>query len=147
VPQRSASLAHVVPPAALASRAPANESDIAPLGPYLAALRDPEAPAASFEWRSLHEARIEANIAPGLLLSVQVNYHPGWRASANGSAARVFADHLGLLAIEPGCAGPCTVDLVFGRSPEARLMRALSLMAAAAAAWLAAARGLRRVSL
>jgi len=134
IPTRSASLAHVVRPDDLPARRPTGGLDIEPLRPYLAALENPDLPPAEFRWRSRHEAVINADMRKGQLLSVQITYHPGWRATVGGQPRRLYADNLGQIAVEPGCEGPCTVELVYDGGLEMRVARIVS--------WLALAGGL-----
>lgn len=129
IPARSGLLAHVVLPEDLPSRKPTGGLDIEPLAPYLAALDNPNLPLASFRWRNRHEAEISAGFRKGDLLSVQISYHPGWRATVAGQPRRAYSDNLGQLAIEPGCTGPCTVTLSYDGGPEMLLVRLLSWVA------------------
>jgi hypothetical protein len=126
VPARSLSLAHAVLREELVERPPVHGLEVASVGRYVAALDDPARPLAPFAWRSARTAQIVATLKPAHLLSVQVSFHPGWHASANGRPARLFADGLGLLAIEPQCAGPCTVNLWYDGGLEMLLARIAS---------------------
>ena len=139
VPQRSASLARVIPVSALVQRAPVHGLDVAPMLPYVAALDDPSLPPAEFHWRNLHRATIHARVAADQVILVQTNYHPGWRASVGGAAREVSTDGLGLLVVRPQCNGECDVDLVFDGGTEAMMTRALSAaVTLAVLAWLIA---------
>ncbi|MDQ6708705.1 MAG: hypothetical protein M3Z85_22330 [Acidobacteriota bacterium] len=129
VPQRSASLAHVVRREDLVSRAPIHGLDVGGIRKYVAALEDPTLPAPDFRWTSRHTAEITANLHAGQLLSVQESYHPGWRATVNGSRRRVTFDSLGLMVIEPDCDGPCVVELMYDGGVEMRIAHWLSLLA------------------
>jgi hypothetical protein len=120
VPQRSASLAHVVPPAA------ADE-----LRRYVAALDDPSLPLADFRWQSFRRATIDATVSAGQAISVQTCYHPGWHAKANGRTAPIVRDGLGFLLIQPDCRGPCHIDLTYNGGVEYILCRILSAIALA----------------
>jgi hypothetical protein len=102
VPQRNNSLAHVM-------RAPHLED----LRSYVDAVDDPGLPEAQFVWRTQHSAEILTHAQPNHIVSVQITYHPGWQAQANGRDARVFRDGLGFLAIEPHCNGECRIELVY----------------------------------
>lgn len=144
IPTRSASLAHVIRPEDLPARKPAGGLDIEPLGPYLAALENPDLPQAEFRWRSRHEAVITADMRKGQLLSVQITYHPGWRATVGGQPRRLYADNLGQIAVEPGCEGPCTVELVYDGGLEMRLLRLLSWLSLAGGLIFCIPRGARR---
>jgi hypothetical protein len=124
VPQSSASLAHPLRPDRLVSRRPIHGLDTAEVRRYGEAL-DRSAPA-PFEWRGPNRARIQARLAPGEIVSVQVNYHPGWRAFVGAAPARVLEDGIGLLVIEPTCVGDCEIDLQYDGGLEARFCRAIS---------------------
>src|SRR5262249_12447550 len=105
-------------------RRPIHGLDIDEVRRYGEAL-DRSAPA-PFEWRGPNRARIHARLAPGEIVSVQVNYHPGWRAFVGGAPARVLEDGIGLLVIEPTCVGDCEIDLQYDGGLEARFCRAIS---------------------
>ena len=115
IPRRSRSLAHILPQEAL---------DV--FG-YVAALENPAIPAASFTWNNRHSATVHGNFESGQLLSLQISYHPGWRATVNGEARRLYPDNLGQIVVEPRCSGPCAVELRFRLSPEAVALRIASL--------------------
>ena len=63
VPQRSASLAHVIPREAVVAREPIHGLDIDPVLPYVAALENLLPPVASATAQGLSHAQIKANIA------------------------------------------------------------------------------------
>ncbi len=138
VPQRSASLAHVIRAGDLPPRAPLHGLDVDPIRGYLRALEDPSLPPAALRWRNRHQAVITAPLARGQILSVQMSYHPGWSATVEGEPRRVMRDHLGQIEIEPGCEGPCTVELTYDGGTEMRVARAISWTAVIAGLmWLA----------
>ncbi len=126
VPQRSSSLAHVVPRSAVAARAPLHGLDIEPLAQYAAALDDPALPLAAFKWTSRHTARIVAELTPDQLISVQESCAPGWHATANGAPRRIQADALGYMTIEPNCSGRCVIELAYDGGEELRYSRIVS---------------------
>ncbi|MGH9664729.1 MAG: hypothetical protein ACRD9L_09930 [Bryobacteraceae bacterium] len=105
-------------------RTPIHGLDVDPLRPYVAALDDPRLPEAEMRWLNGHEIRISTRATPRELISVQTSYAPGWRAWANGLRAPVHSDALGLLVIEPHCAGPCVVDLAYTGVLETGWLRA-----------------------
>ena len=119
VPQRSASLAHVIRPDDVVSRAPIHGLDTEPLARYIAALDDPALPVAGMRWLRPHHVRIDADLREGQLISVQVSYDAGWHAFVNGTARRIRADKLGLMVIEPACTGACGIDLIYDGGAEA----------------------------
>jgi hypothetical protein len=130
VPARSDSLAHVVGAASLVSTPPIHGLDVTGLRRYVAALENPELPLAAMNWTSRHSARI---VAGGLRrdqrISVQVTYHPGWRATAGGARRPVGQDGIGLMVIDPRCEGQCIVDLTYDGGLEMQLARAACLAA------------------
>ena len=64
--------------------------------------------------------RSEATLRPEQVVSVQITYHPGWRALANGESCRVFADGLGQIVAEPHCGGACKLELIYDGGLEMR---------------------------
>ena len=126
VPWRSPSLAHVMRPSDLVAHEPESGIDVDPLRPYVAALDNPEFPAAQFAWRNRHQATMTADLRPDQVLSVQISYHPGWHASVDGQPRRAFRDHLGQLAVAPACDGPCRVEIAFDGGAEMYAARLIS---------------------
>lgn len=126
VPQRSLSLAHVIPASAVAQRTPKHGLDVDPLIPYVAALEDAALPEAEFRWRDLHSGVIRAPVRPGQVISVQITYDPGWHASVRGSPRPVDRDGLGMLVVRPECDGPCEIELFYDGGLERKITRALS---------------------
>jgi hypothetical protein len=107
------SLAHVMPPDALVKRPPVNGLDTVEMRRFVAALDRP----ASLVWHGTHRAAIDARIAPGEIVSVQENYHPGWHADRG----RILKDGLGLMVIEPQCSGDCHIELSYDGGWEMRI--------------------------
>jgi len=128
VPNRSPSLAHVVPPQAIVARTPIHGLDVEELSRYVAALNDPALPLAELVWQNLHTLRIQTAAQPDQAVSVQITWHPGWHAMVNGREIPITRDGIGLMAIQPGCSGACTVDMYFDGGTELRVTLLLSLM-------------------
>ena len=76
--------------------------------------------------------RIQASATPGQVISVQVSYHPGWHARAGGRDRKLNRDGLGLMWLQPGCAGPCEIELDYDGGAELRICRWISYAAIAA---------------
>jgi len=120
IPRRVRSLAHVVKPTDLVAGVNGG------IERYVAALRDPTAPIAMLQWRHSNVALISTEMLPMHLLSVQVNFNPGWRATVEGRTIEIEPDGLGFMAIDPKCAGRCTVTLAYVGGREFWLTRASS---------------------
>jgi hypothetical protein len=126
VPRRSASLAHVVRRTDLPARRIVSGLDVEPLRAYVRAMDDPSLPVAGMNWRNRHAATISARMEKDQILSVQVSYHPGWTARVNGDPRPVTPDKIGQIVIEPGCAGPCVVEIAYDGGVEMRVARVVS---------------------
>jgi hypothetical protein len=129
VPQRDRSLAHVVPRSALVQHDPPAGPEVAEARIYVAALERTDLPLAEWQWEGRNRARIRAQVEGDQVVSVQVNYHPGWHAIANGRAVPIFRDGLGLMYLQPNCNGPCAVELRYDGGWEYRLCWGLSAAA------------------
>ena len=127
VPQRSRSMAHVIPAESVVTRQPIHGLDLDPARAYVAALDDSSLPLADLTWISPSHASIRTSADPRQVISVQETWMPGWQATVAGHAVPVRGDKLGLTIIEPGCNGPCQIDLSFGVTTEGWVCRVLSL--------------------
>jgi hypothetical protein len=127
VPGHDDTLAHVMSPESLVRDRPTFGRDLTETQGYVEALTKP----AKFRWTSRHSAVTEAALRPEDVVSVQITYHPGWRALANGKPCRVSSDGLGQIVVAPACSGECTLDLVYDGGPE---MRAATIVSGAS--WL-----------
>jgi hypothetical protein len=130
VPNRSSSLAHVVPAQAIVSQPPVNGLDVDQIYAYDAALDDASYPAAEIQWHNLHSFHVAAKRQPGQVISVQVTYHPGWHAIERGRAVPITRDGLGLMVLKPDCQGDCSIEMRYDGGLELKFMRILSAMAA-----------------
>ena len=125
-----ASLARVIPRNALVSKAPLHGLDVDPLRPYVAALDDLSLPRADFRWTTAHSAEISATLESNQLLSVQMAWHQGWHATANGKPTPVLRDAIGLMYIDPQIGGPSKIEMVYDGGTEMRAARVISLLTA-----------------
>jgi hypothetical protein len=121
VPQRTGSLAHVMTAADLAPRPPRDGTDVEPLRGYADALENNAYPIADLHWRNHHTANAELTLNPSQLVSFQITYWRGWRASVNGRAFPVLKDNLGFMYIEPQCSGACSIEIVYDGGTEMRV--------------------------
>lgn len=119
--ERDGSLAHVLPRDAVVRNQPLNGLDIVQTQVYVNALRP-----AKFRWTSRHSAEIQAGVPPGQVISIQITYHPGWRATANGRDCPLSRDGLGEMVAHPQCDGPCTLELSYDGGVEMKIARILS---------------------
>ena len=141
VPQRSASLAHVVRRSDIVSRAPIHGVDVEPLAKYVAALEDERLPLAGMRWTTRHSAEITGQLERDQLISVQESYHPGWHAAVNGNARKISPDALGFMLIESNCNGSCVIELSYDGGFEMQMARWLSgLSLGASLIWIGYAR-------
>jgi hypothetical protein len=122
VPARSASLAFVMARESVVRKQPIHGRDIAETQTYVQSLNVP----AKFRWTSRHSAEIQATARPEQVVSVQITYHPGWHATANGKSCRVFGDGLGQIVIEPHCDGACQLELTYDGGLEMRVATIVS---------------------
>jgi hypothetical protein len=128
VPQRSHSLAYVIPKDAIVPRQPVNSLDLDPARAYVRALDDNALPGASLQWSGPSRATIRTTMTPAQAISVQVTGAAGWRATVGGRKIPVRRDGLGQLILDPGCNGNCVVDLYYGTTPEVWFCRMSSAL-------------------
>ncbi len=126
VPQRTTSLAHVVPQNAIVKKQPIHGLDVDETAGYVAALDDATLPSADMTWTRPGQGHIDTSVRPGQVVSVQVTYDKGWIAIANGLPARVARDGIGLMWIYTGCDGLCAIDLIYDGGLERKICRFLS---------------------
>ncbi len=126
VPQRSGSLAHVMPRSAIVRNRPISGLDIGELRQYVDALESEAAPLASIDWDNPEHAMIAAKMDSSQVLSVQINYDPGWEARVGGTKIKIGSDKLGFIVIEPACSD-CSIDLVFSGGRERQVALEVSV--------------------
>ena len=145
VPGRTESLAHVLARTSVVRDRPIHGLDVAQAQAYVQALHDPSVAPATFRWTSRHSAEIQAVSRPDQAISVQITYHPGWRATVNGRRAPLRGDGLGLMVVEPACEGSCNVQLIYDGGWEMRMARTVSWSSCAGClVWIALSRYKRR---
>ena len=132
VPRRSASFAHVVPRESLVVNTPLAPSDIWQVERYVKATEDTALPQATFRWEDNNHFVIGAPADSGHVISIQVSGGPGWHASARGRKVPVSKDGIGLMWVDPKCAGGCEVEMSYDGGWQLRLLRWLSFAALAA---------------
>jgi hypothetical protein len=102
---------------------------------YVKAMDDPSLPEARFAWRDRHTAVIDATMKPDEVVSVQVTYSPGWRATIDGAPVSVSKDGLGFLLLKPAWHGRCQMVLVYDGGIEWRATCLASLVAFTVGLW------------
>jgi hypothetical protein len=128
VPQRTKSLAHVVPESAIVKRKPIHGLDTEEVERYVGALNDASLPADVMVWPDPNHGHIDTMLHPGQVLSIQSTYDKGWIATANGKHAPVTRDEIGLSVVHAACDGACSIDFIFDGGFERKVCRALSLL-------------------
>jgi hypothetical protein len=128
VPRPARRLVHPIPQQAVVWQEPTFTSDIAQAKAYVAAVENAAAIPAKFEWQQDSRARIHATTDDGQVLSVQVTYHPGWKATEGNRAVPIAKDGLGLMVLKPAAAGEHDIQLVYDGGWENKLCRAVSAM-------------------
>ena len=126
VPRPARTLVHAIPRLAVVSQEPSRLSDTAQIERYLAAVESAAVPSATFAWLQDSRARIHATLGASQVLSVQVTYHPGWKATSGGRTVPISKDALGLMVLSPDRPGDYDVDLVYDGGFESKVCRALS---------------------
>lgn len=127
IPRKSSSLAHAIDTDAIVWSRPRDGFDIGRVREYVAAL-DLDS-TTSMRWEGYNRAVIKANLRDHHAISVQVTYHPGWQARANGIQTLIVKDGLGLMVLRPPCKGVCEIELSYNGGLEMESLRALSPMA------------------
>jgi hypothetical protein len=127
VPSRSSSLAHVIPVGSLVRRTPVHGLDVDELAHYVAALDNAALPLAAFTWKNSRSFGIQTTARPDQAVSVQITWHPGWHARANGRDVPVERDAIGLMAIQPHCDGICAIEMYYDGGAELKIALLLSL--------------------
>jgi hypothetical protein len=127
VPRRARTLAHAIPQAAVVSSVPATLSDTAQLARYVAAMETADVDPAGFQWLRDGRARIHASLEPNQVLSVQVTYHRGWTAKADGRSIPITKDALGQMILMPDRPGAYDIELLYGADWEGRFCRLFSI--------------------
>jgi hypothetical protein len=123
----SNSLAHVMTATDLVARTPINGIDVDALRPYVAALENPSYPAAPFEWTSQHSARIQTDLSPNSVVSIQISWSRGWHAQMNGRMLRVHKDGVGFLYVVPDATGPASITIDYDGGLEMTIARSISI--------------------
>jgi len=126
VPRPARTLAHVVPQLAVVSRVPAGLSDTVQIERYVAAVEAAAASPATFVWLRDSRARIHATLGANQVVSVQVTYHAGWKATEGARTVPISKDGLGQMILSPERPGDYDISLVYDGGWESKLCRAVS---------------------
>jgi hypothetical protein len=147
IPQRTASLAHVLHAGEAAPAAPSGVPGNGVPGNlevtrYVEAIEDPGRAEAQCEWLSSGKARIRTRLASGDAVGVQVAYFRGWKALVRGEPRPVTADGIGFVLIRPECEGDCEIALQWTGPSDLYVAALVSLVALGLTGWLLARRDL-----
>lgn len=129
VPERAPSLARVVKTGDLVQHAPESGTDVKELRTFVAALDDERLPVANFHWTGRNTATAFAVMEQGQAMSVAESWDPGWTATVDGAPAKLYADGLGLIAVEPHCDGACEIRLSWAPDKEPQVALGASIAA------------------
>ena len=127
VPRRQGGLAHVISETAVIKNPPRDFFDLSQIRTYVAAIESAQN-LAEWHWIDDNHGRIQTSLNPGDVISLQITYHPGWKALAGGKAASITSDGLAQMVIHADCPGPCEVDLSYDGGWEGKLTRLLSVI-------------------
>jgi hypothetical protein len=123
------SLAHVVDKSSLVKDNRGKLPPLSDIEPFVNQLDDPSIPRADLQWEGRNRIKIHAVTRPGQVISIQVSYHPGWRASVNGKPAELHRDGLGLMWLESGIGGPSEVNISYNGGTQLWVCRVITLTA------------------
>ena len=117
-------LAHLVSAEELPGRDAAEHPRV--LEPYIAALEDGGRPVLRTVWRGTDRLAIDGPVAPGRMVSVQVNADPGWHAVEDGREIPVETDNLGFMLLRPAATAAAHIEMEYRAGAEPRIMAAVS---------------------
>jgi hypothetical protein len=138
IPQRTASLAHVLHAGEALAPVPSGVPGNADVTRYVNAIESPDRPDARCDWLRSGKARIRARLERGDEIIVQAAYVPGWKAKVGGAARPVLADGIGFVLIRPQCEGDCEINLEWSGPSDIYLSALISLAGLVLAGWLMA---------
>jgi len=127
VPRHQGGLAHVISETAVIKNPPRDFFDLAQIRTYVAAIESAHT-VAEWRWIDDNHGRVQTSLNPGEVISLQITYHPGWKAFAGGKAASITSDGLAQMVIHADCPEPCEVDLSYDGGWEGKLTRVLSVI-------------------
>lgn len=99
------------------------------LDAYAAAIGDPARPKLATAWHGTNVLEIGGPVPEGRLVSVQVNWDPGWAAYQDGRPLKVEKDKLGFVLLRPDPAPAARIVLRYESTLEPRVMAAVSVTA------------------
>ena len=110
---RGTSLAHVVRAAELVPVRTPPKFEYPDIRRYALATMDGARAPAAFEWTGASRARVRAKLQTGEVISVQIAWFPGWKATMGGRAIPVSSDGMGFVVLRPDSQGECEVNLAW----------------------------------
>lgn len=112
------SLAHVVNADDLVSTATLDWAAINRFASAIDRSRQDKTRETIMRWDGTDRAKVQTQLRDQDVLSVQISWDPGWRASVNGSSIPIARDKLGLMVLRPPCENGCAVDLAYTGGTE-----------------------------
>lgn len=121
VPVRSHVGAYAMRRDQLVREKPVGLHELQKVAQYARAMDDPAVPALSGKWDGKNRVSLWGDVPAGHVVSFQTKHADGWRARVGSRDVPVGSDAMGFLVVEPGCAGPCKVDLEWTGLPEQKI--------------------------
>jgi hypothetical protein len=98
------------------------------LVPYVAALEQPDRPRIQLSWAGMNDIELRAPVPPGMLISLAVNYDPGWSVTQDGTAIYMDRDPLGFMKLHPGPSASSVIRMHYRGTPEQKIAAAISAL-------------------
>lgn len=130
LPVRYHRIVHSVPESSLVSRTPLNGIDVDPLRAYALALKTEPPGVEDVRWESENTFTFTSTSMTGNVLSIQIPYHAGWRATVNGEEFPITMDGLGFMVIHSSSQLRVPVKLTFAGNAGSGFVDAVNLVAA-----------------
>ena len=103
------------------------EDDVIYRVPF-SSLAHADSSALSVAWRGASELQVEGRIPEGAVVSLAVNYDPGWEASQGGRPIAIEQDRHGFMTLRVNPGEAARVDLRYRGTVEQRVMGGLSAL-------------------
>ncbi len=96
---------------------------------YVAAIEDNSQARLKVEWQGTRSLAIAGPIPHGQVISLQVSFDPGWKATQAGHPVRIDKDDIGFMILHPGPAPFTRIELRYNGTREQHLTAMISALA------------------